>query len=66
MQKLAVFLLSIVTLTLAANIQAFDYWQTLPKSPIIPPSNPQTAEKIALGKQLFFDTRLSKQGDVSC
>ncbi len=33
-----------------------------------PPSadNPQTPEKIALGKQLFFDTRLSKDGSTSC
>ncbi len=28
--------------------------------------NPQTPAKIALGKQLFFDARLSKGGTVSC
>jgi cytochrome c peroxidase len=32
----------------------------------IPPENPQTPEKIALGKQLFFDKRLSKSGKMSC
>jgi len=33
---------------------------------VIPKDNPQTPEKIALGKQLFFDTRLSADGTVSC
>src|SRR5688500_1476681 len=28
--------------------------------------NPSTNEKIALGKQLFFDKRLSKDGSASC
>jgi cytochrome c peroxidase len=32
----------------------------------IPPDNPITMEKIALGKQLFFDKRLSKTGQMSC
>ncbi len=31
-----------------------------------PEDNSPTAEKIALGKQLFFDTRLSSDGRVSC
>lgn len=31
-----------------------------------PADNPQTAEKVALGKQLFFDKRLSKDGSMSC
>jgi len=31
-----------------------------------PPDNPLTAEKVALGKQLFFDKRLSKTGEMSC
>jgi cytochrome c peroxidase len=31
-----------------------------------PPDNPLTAEKVALGKQLFFDKRLSKDGSASC
>src|ERR1035438_5944742 len=33
---------------------------------VIPKDNPQTPEKIALGKQLFFDSRLSADGTVSC
>ena len=31
-----------------------------------PPDNPQNAAKIALGRKLFFDTRLSLDGTVSC
>src|SRR5712691_3036914 len=32
----------------------------------VPADNPQTSEKIALGKQLFFDGRLSVDGSVAC
>lgn len=32
----------------------------------IPPDNPMTADKVALGKQLFFDQRLSGDGTRSC
>ncbi len=32
----------------------------------IPPDNPQTPEKIALGRRLFFDGRLSADGNVAC
>jgi cytochrome c peroxidase len=32
----------------------------------IPPDNPMTPEKVALGKQLFFDERLSGDGTKSC
>src|SRR5882724_11423297 len=32
----------------------------------IPPDNPQTPEKIALGQKLFFDGRLSVDGSVAC
>jgi cytochrome c peroxidase len=37
----------------------------LPPAPI-PPNNPQTASKIRLGKELYFDTRLSKDNTISC
>ena len=33
---------------------------------VIPPDNPQTPEKIALGQKLFFDGRLSVDGTVAC
>jgi cytochrome c peroxidase len=32
----------------------------------IPKDNPMTAEKIELGRQLFFDKRLSADGTISC
>ncbi len=36
-------------------------------SPVpIPASNPQTAAKIELGRRLYFDTRLSGDGTLSC
>ena len=34
--------------------------------PPIPTENPSTPGKLALGKQLFFDTRLSGDGSASC
>ena len=37
----------------------------LPPVPI-PPDNPPTAETIALGRRLFYDTRLSRDNSVSC
>lgn len=33
---------------------------------IVPADNPGTAAEVALGKRLFFDARLSKDGTVSC
>src|SRR5262252_4455671 len=32
----------------------------------VPADNPITPEKVELGKKLFFDTRLSKTGKMSC
>jgi cytochrome c peroxidase len=34
--------------------------------PPIPPDNPQTPEKVELGKLLFFDTRIGGDASVSC
>jgi cytochrome c peroxidase len=38
-----------------------DLWEVL-----IPPDNPVTPDKVALGRKLYFDKRLSKDGTVSC
>jgi cytochrome c peroxidase len=38
----------------------------MPSQVPIPKDNPQTAAKIELGKQLYFDPRLSSTGTVSC
>lgn len=37
----------------------------LPPVPV-PPGNPPTAESIALGRRLFYDTSLSKDNSISC
>jgi cytochrome c peroxidase len=37
----------------------------LPKVPV-PTDNPVTAEKVALGRRLFFDRRLSRNDTISC
>jgi cytochrome c peroxidase len=37
-----------------------------PVAPVIPASNPITRGKVELGKQLYFDQRISKDGTVSC
>src|SRR5688572_29027105 len=34
--------------------------------PAVPPGNPMTAEKVALGAELFRDPRLSVTGEYSC
>lgn len=38
----------------------------LPAQPPIPAHNPMSAAKVELGRQLFFDPRLSLDGTVSC
>jgi cytochrome c peroxidase len=38
-----------------------DVWELL-----VPADNPVTPDKVALGRKLFFDKRLSKDGTVSC
>lgn len=38
----------------------------LPDKAPVPQDNPMSAAKAALGKQLYFDTRLSSTGTVSC
>ena len=45
-----------------ANLQDLNLSITVPT----PTDNPQDAAKIALGRQLFFDKRLSLDGSVSC
>jgi cytochrome c peroxidase len=40
--------------------------QALPLKPEFPKDNPQTVQKIELGKMLFMDPRLSIDGTISC
>jgi len=57
-------LLIVTALTATAGLA--EEWLALPEAPSIPADNPQTAAKIELGKQLFFDPRFSSTGTVSC
>jgi len=41
-------------------------FQPLPHQPPIPKDNPMTPAKVELGKQLYFDSRLSINGTVAC
>lgn len=55
--QIVLCLLAADGLTIPAGLDAY-----LP----VPDSNPLTREKVALGKKLFFDTRLSRDGSMSC
>ncbi len=49
-------------LAFAADVE----WQALPQTAPAPADSPTTSEKVELGKMLFFDTRFSSTGNVSC
>ena len=55
-----------VTGILQARGEAFQPFQPLPPFPPAPADNPASPAKIELGKQLFFDRRLSPQLSHSC
>jgi len=57
-------LLSTATLLLA--FQPVMAMEALPANPPIPADNPMSAAKVKLGKQLFFEPRLSVDGTLSC
>jgi cytochrome c peroxidase len=59
------FILIGLLLTITAFAQEGPLYKFPSKVPV-PEDNPQTHEKIELGKQLFFDTRLSKNNKISC
>jgi cytochrome c peroxidase len=65
-----VILASLGSATLmAADVSELEKVLTIPKGLkqlAIPKDNPLTAEKIELGKMLFFDSRLSVDNSVSC
>src|SRR5580698_7813782 len=45
------------------------YWWDLPKGfpkPAVPADNPMSAVKVELGRYLFYDKRLSANGETSC
>ncbi len=58
---------AVLLLALSAPSFAADWgFQPLPLKAPEPADNPTTAAKVILGKQLFFDPRLSKDDTVSC
>ena len=64
------FLLPLLVI-LAVEVHGAEYPQALPlglqeQAAYIPEDNPLTPEKIALGKQFFWDTRWSRNGTVAC
>ena len=65
MKPAAMTLTTLALLLLVGTAQAAD-WEALPAKPPIPADNPQTPEKIELGKLLYHDPRLSSTGTVSC
>lgn len=50
----------------AAPLPARYVWQALPPEAPAPADNPTTAAKVALGKRLFYETRLSGDGTLAC
>jgi cytochrome c peroxidase len=63
-----VFLALAVAAPRSDRFDAGDELRANPALPpvVVPPDNPQTPEKVALGHQLFFDGRLSADGKISC
>jgi cytochrome c peroxidase len=61
--------LLVVALASGATASAADYHWNLPRgfpTPAVPADNPMSQAKVALGKRLFFDSRLSITGQYSC
>ena len=63
--KLAIVTIGVLLTTSALAATILPPLAPLPAAPI-PQDNPQSAEKIALGKQLFWDGRLSGDGSMPC
>lgn len=72
--KLLTRVLNCVTVIVATTVPVQQLWAQGDRHPLLSPlgpvsaptDNPQTAEKIELGKLLFFDGRLGGSGAVSC
>jgi len=58
--------LIIAGLLSTATVSTYAAWEALPETAPVPADNPQTNEKVELGKILFFDPRLSSSGTISC
>ncbi len=58
--------LSSMVLLVGSAFAADGQWQALPETAPAPADNPTTEAKVTLGKMLYFDTRFSSTGTVSC
>lgn len=63
--RLTLSKMSIAAAMLSTTV-AFANFEALPSSATAPADNPQSSAKVELGKKLYFDTRLSRNGTVSC
>src|SRR5690349_15049926 len=65
---LAPIFLTVLTSSSMRTAAAADEWPALPRyeAMAVPADNAMTAAKVALGKQLFFDPRLSGDGRMAC
>jgi len=55
--------------TWGGSASATPWTWTLPRGfpiPAVPPDNPMSVEKVALGRLLFYDTRMSRNGTEAC
>ncbi|HAO31966.1 MAG TPA: cytochrome-c peroxidase [Candidatus Competibacteraceae bacterium] len=67
MMRIRVILWLFSMATLAGVALAADgQWQALPETAPAPADNPTTEAKVTLGKMLYFDTRFSSTGNISC
>ena len=57
---------SLMIVAFLSGFNAYAQFKALPDQPEIPKDNPQTPEKIELGKMLYFDPRISIDGTISC
>ena len=64
--KSSVFFLFSVATLMGTALAAEGQWQALPDKAPAPADNPTTEAKVTLGKMLYFDTRFSSTGTVSC
>ena len=55
-----------MTMLAGTALAADGQWQALPETAPAPADNPTTEAKVTLGKMLFFDTRFSSTGTISC
>lgn len=59
-------IVAMIAFCASSTAWAFEMMQALPAEVPVPADNPFTEEKAALGRQLYFDSRLSVNGSVSC